>query len=361
MKRGPDADVTRRDFFRKAALGAAGAGVLLTGSCQKPTQRAEPTQVGQTPTPVQPQPAATPEPTPTAASGDGSQVVIARHSGVTANGQVREDVLAQMIDKAVMELSGEDSAEKAWESYFSSDEVVGIKVNGLGGPSMATSGLLSKLCVERLQGIGVKADNIILWDSNKGYLLNCGLQVPSMWGARVMTMGDEWDDVVEQGSFRGPITAILTKHVDSYLNLPIMKDHGGAGITLAMKNHYGSHQNPSDHHGNRCDPYIADLNTIPAIRDKQRLIICDGTRGQAQGGPSYNPQYAWNPNLVLAATDRVAHYTVGWEIIEAKRKEFGLGTIEPGGAMPKQLISAAERDLGTNDLGTIAKVEFDLA
>lgn len=361
MEKTPDRDVTRRDFFRKAALGAVGAGALMAGSCQKPAPEGESTPVADAPPPVEPQPAQPVAPTPATSGGGKSKVVIARHSGVTANAEVLEAPLGQMIDRTVMELSGEDSADKAWRKYFSSDEVVGVKVNGLGGPSMATSVVLTKLCVERLQGIGIAADNIIIWDSNRGFLANCGLQVPSMWGARVMTMGEEWDNVVEQGSFRGPITAIVTRRVDGFLNLPIVKDHGISGITLAMKNHYGSHQNPSDHHSNRCDPYIADLNTIPAIRDKQRLIICDGTRGQAKGGPSFNPQYAWNPNLVMAAVDRVAHDTVGWQIIEAKRKEFGLGPIERDGGMPRQLISAAERGLGTNDLAQIDRVELNLA
>lgn len=361
MKARRDADVTRRDFFRKAALGAVGAGALMAGSCRNPAPEDGAEAIADAPTPVEPQPGQPTGPTPTPGTGGRSRVVIARHSGVTANAEVQEAPLGQTIDKAVMELSGEGSADKAWERYFSSDEVVGVKVNGLGGPAMATSVVLTKLCVERLQGIGVKAENIIIWDSNPGFLANCGLQMPSMWGAQVLTMGEEWDRVFEQGSFRGPITAIITKRVDSYLSLPIVKDHGIAGITLALKNHYGSHQNPSDHHGNRCDPYIADLNTIPAIRDKQRLILCDGTRGQAKGGPSYNPQYAWNPNLVMAAVDPVAHDTVGWRIIEEKRKEFGLPPVEGDGGMPKQLISAVERGLGTNDLAQIDKVEVDLA
>jgi uncharacterized protein (DUF362 family) len=260
-----------------------------------------------------------------------------------------------------MALTGESSAEKAWQRHFSSDEVVGVKVNGLGGPNMATSVLLSKICVERLQGIGVKPESIILWDSNRGFLANCGLDQETMWGAQVLTMDVEWDKVFEQGSFKGPITAIVTKRVDGYVSLPIMKDHGMAGITLALKNHYGSHQNPGDHHGNHCDPYIADLNTNPAIRDKQRLILCDGTRGQAQGGPGYNPQYAWSPNLVLAATDPVAHDTVGWEMLEAKRKDFGLQPTMGNGAQPPQLPSAAKRGLGTNDLGRIEKLEVSVA
>jgi len=347
---------SRRRFLGRATLGALGAAGALTASCAKrpPEQKTAETPAPATPAASQPTPAPP-------SSGSGSRVVIARHSGLTANGQVQESALGDTVDRAVMSLSGESSPEKAWRKYFSSDEVVGIKVNGLGGPLMATSPLLTKVCVERLTGIGVKPESIIIWDSNRGFLANCGLEPPSMWGAQVLTMDAEWDRAFEQGSFKGPLTAIVTKRVDAYVNLPIMKDHGISGITLAMKNHYGSHQNPSDHHGNHCDPYIADLNTIPAIRDKQRLILCDATRGQAQGGPSFNAQYAWNPNLVLAATDPVAHDTVGWEILEAKRKEFGLRPIMGSGNQPPQLPSAAERELGTNDLAKIEKLEVSVA
>ena len=334
MKHDPRPGVSRREFLRRAAIGAAGAGALLHAAGRP--GRAQ-------------------------AADNSHRVVIARHAGVTRDGEVQEDILGQVVDRAVQELSGEQSAPRAWERYFSSDERVGIKVNGLGGPSIATSVLLTKVCVERLQGIGVKPESIIIWDSNPGFLLACGLEVGTQFGAQVLTMDTEWDAVVQQGSFHGPITAIVTKRVDSFLNLPIIKDHAISGITLAMKNHYGTCANPGDHHGNCCDPYIADLNTIPAIRDKQRLILCDGTRGQAQGGPGYNPQFFWNPNLVMAAVDRVAHDTVGWGLIEAKRAEFGLPSLEAAGRPPKQLQSAADRGLGTNNLQEIDQVEVTLA
>lgn len=347
-------ELSRRRFLRETAFGTLGLASTIAASCAR---RESGGREVHKPAPTAPPAAVTP---PAPPSSDKSRVVIARHSGLTSGGEVQEDALADTVDRALMELTGETAPEKAWQRHFSSDETIGIKVNGLGGPQMATSVLLSKICVERLHGIGVKPEKIIFWDSNRGFLSNCGLDQEVMWGAQVLTMDVEWDRVHEQGSFRGPLTAILTKRVDGYLNLPILKDHSIAGITLAMKNHYGSHANPGDHHGNYCDPFIADLNSIPAIRDKQRLILCDGTRGQAQGGPGYNPQYAWNPNLILAATDPVAHDTVGWEIIEAKRRELGLQPIM-GGAQPPQLRSAAKRGLGTNDLTKIDKLEIGVA
>ena len=363
MTESHDPGVSRRRFLRQAALGAAGAGALWQASCQPSRPPAATPPPAKTPPPP---PQVAPPTTKGAADApagpvnDAHRVVVVRHSGVTRNSEVQEDVLAQMVDRAVQELCGEQSAPRAWQRYFSSDERVGVKVNGLGGPSIATSVLLTKICVERLQGIGVKPENIIIWDSNPGFLAACGLQPGTQFGAQVMSMDVEWGPVVTQGSFKGPLTAIVTKRVDAILNLPIMKNHGGAAITLAMKNHYGSHQNPGDHHANQCDPYIADLNTIPAIRDKHRLVLCDATRGMAEGGPGYNPKYFWCPNTVLAAKDCVAHDTVGWQMIDAQRATFGLGPVAGQGQQPKQLASAAQRGLGTNDLKEIDRAEVEL-
>ena len=41
-----------------------------------------------------------------------------------------------------------------------------------------------------------------------------------------------------------------------------------AGVTFAMKNMYGVVERPHDLHGGGCNPGVADLNCIPAIREK---------------------------------------------------------------------------------------------
>lgn len=330
----PRMSVSRRDFLRRTAAGVAGVGAAL----------AAPTMEG------------------CAQEAGKSKVVLVHHPGATDNAQRVKEPIAQMVDACVTKMAGLDDPAKAWEKFFSSDEVVGIKVNGLGGPGISTARELTEVCVERLKGIGVKAQNMIIWDSNPRYLRNCGLNPDGGdWGCQVLPMDDEWDPPLRIGAFNGRITSILTKRIDALLSLPILKDHAIAGITLAMKQHYGSHENPNDHHGNGCDPYIADLNTLPAIKQKTRLILTDGTRATCQGGPGYNPQYVWSYNHLMAGTDPVAHDYVGWTIIEDRRKEVGLPPLAGVGRSPKQLASAAARGLGTNDPDKIEVVPVELA
>jgi uncharacterized protein (DUF362 family) len=275
-----------------------------------------------------------------------SRVVIARDEGVTKDGEVVEEVLGGMVDAAVTALTGEAEAAKAWGKLFSSDERIGLKPNGLGGPMISTATALIHICVERLRGIGVRTENLVIWDQDPAKLIACGLEPGETWGVRCVPANAEWDAATENGSFAGQITSVLTKQIDGYINLPIIKDHNLAGVTGALKAHYGSISNPGAHHGNGCDPYIADLYSIPAIRDKSRLILTDGTRATCEGGPQFNPLFAWNANLILAATDPVANDAQIWKIVDAQREANGLMPLEAVGRKPRSILTAAEKGLG---------------
>ncbi|MGQ9731547.1 MAG: DUF362 domain-containing protein [Candidatus Zipacnadales bacterium] len=289
-----------------------------------------------------------------------SRVIIAKNEAVTEGGDVREDVLAGMVDAAVTALTGTESAEKGWASLFSADEVIGLKPNGLGGPMLSTATALIHLCVERLQGVGVRSENIIIWDQDPSKLIACGLDPGETWGVKCLSASDDLDDPLEHGSFSGQITNIVTKRIDGYINLPLIKDHNIAGVTGALKAHYGSISNPGDHHGNGCDPYIADLYSVPAIRDKSRLILTDGTHATCEGGPQFNPLFVWNANLVIATTDPVANDTQIHRLINERREANGMMPLEMVGRAPKSIVTAAERGLGNCEPERIEVLELDL-
>lgn len=290
-----------------------------------------------------------------------SRVVTVRHAGATVKDEVQAEPVARMVERAVMELSGEPTPDKAWARYFRPEERVGIKINGRGGAGVAVCNPLIKACVAGLVSVGVKPGNIIIWDSLPADLHNSGLSLDGAWGAQVVPANVGWDAEIQRGSFRGCLTTIVTQRVDAILNLPFLKDHILTGVTLALKNHYGSISNPEAHHENGCDPYLADLNTVPALRDKQRLILCDGTRTQPEGGPQFQPGYRLFTNLIMAATDPVAHDYVGWQFIEARRREMGMAPLARVGRPAKFIRAAAARGLGTDQPENIEQVEVKLA
>lgn len=281
------------------------------------------------------------------------------HDGVwAAAGQLNRSVVLQMLDEAVRLVTGVESAEAAWSTLFASDDVVAIKVNQI-SPNVFSNPVVAMAIAERLVDTGLRPGNIIIWDRKREELARNGYHLDED-PSRVIVRGvdGEWEDQpVRQGSFCGRLAKIITRQCSAIVNVPVLKDHSGSGITLAMKNHYGSHDNPNAHHANRCDPYIADLNSIPAIKDKTRLIVCDATVACFRGGPhAADPRGRWQPNAILAATDPVAHDTYGAALIGRKRLEKGLSFREP-----QYLASAKARGLGTNDLSRISVLETKLA
>lgn len=204
--------------------------------------------------------------------------------------------------------------------------------------------------IERLLDVGISRDNIVVYDRTDAMLSACGYELNTGAGVKCGGVEGHWDDkVVMQGAFRGRLPVIL-KYCSAIINLPVLKDAAGAGITISMKNHFGTISNPHQCHANGCDPYIADVNAIPAIRDKQRLIVCDATSACFEGGPGPDPRYIWQPNTLLIGTDPVAIDSLGATMIDERRSQHGLPSLAAAGRKPKQLDSAAERGLGTKDL-----------
>jgi hypothetical protein len=141
---------------------------------------------------------------------------------------------------------------------------------------------------------------------------------------------------------------------DALINLPIPKEHGIAGVSVSLKNHYGSVDRPGSLHGNGCDPAIAELNGQPNIRDKTRLIV----------GAALNVSPTdWNrpvrENALILSFDPVAHDTVARDILVRHRNEQGLatGSLTDGA---RHLRTAQSLNLGATDAGLIELSELNL-
>ena len=297
-----------------------------------------------------------------------SKIVIARDPqlhGTVANpsAQPDEQRVQKLLDRAIAAYTGYSKPVAAWKSLVPMDKVIGLKVNGLGSKGIATHPALIMAVAERLQQAGVKPGNIIVWDQNRHFLESCGMTVntdPSKMRAYSSDVAG-WDEEESTwGVARIRLTKILTRDCDMVINMPILKDHEGAGVTFAMKNMYGVVDKPYTLHANHCNPAVADLNCIPAIRKKVRFTIGDAMSSVYDGGPGFHPERLWYPNALLIGEDRVALDTIAWEMIERKRGEVGLPTLEAAGRPPHYIAAAADpsRGLGTNDPKRIQRVEI---
>jgi uncharacterized protein (DUF362 family) len=328
-------DPSRRDFLKNCVVGgvALGAadGLAMQGALAQPAAK--------------------------------STVALAIDPQLRGGGAVVDPLrIAALLDRAMAGFCGD--ADGGWKQIVELGQVVGLKVNCLGGPGIATNVSLVNAIVAKLRGAGIRANDIVVWDRFNGELEKVGFHVNTAPGPDdIRCFGTEtvgYEETRESyGVVNCALSKILTRVCDVVINVPVLKDHSMAGVTLAMKNMYGVIDNPRDCHDGGCNPAVADINMLPTIRKKVRFVVADASTALYEGGPGFKPQYTWHHNAVMVARDAVAIDTIGWQIIERKRAEMGLPTLEAAGRPPRYIATAADADhrLGNNDPRAIAIVE----
>ena len=297
-----------------------------------------------------------------AAAPEKSKVVIARDPNLRAGASPDPSRVLKLLDRAVQSFYACDSPLDAWKKVVRPGEVVGLKVNCLSGRGAATNPVLVEAICERLQQAGIAQKDIVIWDRLNSDLESAGYRVAARKD-RIRCVGNDtagYDgELAVHGSAGSLLSNTLTRTCDTVINLPVLKDHGIVGVTLALKNLFGAIHNPNKYHTNAGDPYVADVNMFPEIRRKVRLTICDGITAQYEGGPSYMPQWSWPYNGLMVARDPVALDYTGWQILERKRKEEGMKPLRELHREPLYIATAADgrHQIGTNDPARIELVE----
>lgn len=326
----------RRDFLKRALSGAAALGLVGAPACAAAG---------------------------TEASGSKARVAVARDPQLRGGGSsIAPQRMLALLDRAMQTLFDRDHPAEVWRLVVRPGDVVGLKVNTLGGRGISTSRELVAAICERLQEAGIRPADIVVWDRDTREMERGGFHA-AMGGDRVQCFGtdqvDYEDDLAMWGSVGSRLSKILTRRTNVLISLPVLKDHDGAGVTLGLKNMYGAIHNPNKYHPDGCNPYIADVNMLPEIRKRLRLTICDGTTAMYDGGPAYKPESSWQMNGLIVSTDPVALDYTGWQIIERKRAEKKLKTLAADGREPKYIATAADREhrLGTCDPKRISAIE----
>lgn len=264
----------------------------------------------------------------------------------------------------MLSLSDANDPTDAWHQFVKPGQVVGLKVNCLAGRGMSTSTLLVEALIERLQEAGIKREDIIIWDRLNRDLERGGFRL-SERGSQVRCFGNDSSgfeqELMTYGQVGSLVSKTLTRLCDVVINLPILKDHGITGMTGALKNLFGAIHNPNKYHLDVGNPYIPDVWMLEPVQAKVQLTICEAITVQYHGGPSYMPDWTWDLDGLLVSRDPVALDTIGWQLIDRKRREEGLKVLEDDGRKPAYIATAADREhgLGTCNLDQIQLVEIN--
>jgi uncharacterized protein (DUF362 family) len=290
-----------------------------------------------------------------------SSLVIARDPKLRSpKGSLDAGRVLNLLDRSMQRLFETDSPVTAWTKVVRPGEVVGLKVNCLAGRGNATRHELVEAICERLQQAGIS--DIVIWDRLNADLESARFKIVER-GKGIRCFGNDMlgfeSGLAIYGSVGSLLARTLTQVCDAVINLPVLKDHGIAGVTIALKSMFGAIHNPNKYHIDVGDPYIADVNMLPPIHQKLRLHICDALAAQYNGGPSYMPQWTWPYNGLLVSRDPVALDYTGWQIIEKQRAAVGMRTLKALKREPTYIATAADAQhrLGTNDPRKIELVE----
>jgi uncharacterized protein (DUF362 family) len=308
------------------------------------------------------------------------RVIEVAHAGSVSDGQRSREAVKAMMDRGMTELVGCDDAVEAWRRFFQPGDRVGIKVVPVGKPDAISSPEVLWEVIDGLKSAGVRLRDILVFERYRNEFFDAGyikwLPPDVHWEASSAVYDEPqleidgqrpgtrdkrppredhvagYDPEVfremaycqpasihhpgDDRRFRSHLSEIITRRVDKFISIPVLKDHRSAGVTLALKNlSHGSVNNVCRSHIgtgwksdvatspsiNQCNTFIPAIVSLPPIRQKAVLQILDGTIGCYEGGPgNWNKTFAtWEYKSLFFATDPVALDHVGWEIIDAKR------------------------------------------
>jgi len=298
------------------------------------------------------------------------QVVEVRNPGMCRNGNRDAAAIKTTLDRGMKELTGATDALDAWKHFFEPGDVVGIKVVPNGQPQAHSSFEIVLEVIEKLRAAGVKAGDIFVYDRYREEFMAAGyhqilpdgihwggldpvsnqytLDFPSFRNDPIAGFDHDafvWMDLVFYGEnprddsrYRSHLGKLVTRTLNKIVAIPVLKDHGSAGVTGALKNmSHGTVNNVARSHSNTftnvCNQFIPQVVTHPIIRQKFVLQIMDGIRGVYQGGPfsKENGKWTWENNAILFATDPVALDHVEWDIVDAQRVKMSFPPVAASG------------------------------
>jgi hypothetical protein len=297
------------------------------------------------------------------------------HTGLWVEDRWNDQTLANtMIPEAVMQLTGEPSAKKAWQALFRhfnkthgrgnhgyrKGETIAVKLNmnnaithhdtiELNSSPFVTLALVRSL----VRDGGVREQDLILCEPsraitdsiyNKVHRAFPGVRFNDNIGGEGREKCEYYPEQIVYSVDNGKMARGLAKCIvdaDYLINTALLKTHSGPGVTLTTKNWYGAtdislmwrqnaHNNISQdkRHGKPQYKTFVDWMAHKDMGQKCMLFLIDGTYGSRDVNGAPNPKWMKEPfngdwaNSIIVSQDEVAGDAVGMDIIIGEWPEF---------------------------------------
>ena len=291
-----------------------------------------------------------------------STVVHTHHAGVWSGGELVPNAIRQMLDASVTRLTGLNDAREAWRALFDPGERIAIKVNAFRNSIIFTHVPLVTAVTDSLQEAGIPAENIVIYDYYTSELEEAGFTVnPDGPGVRCVGTDKDYSDGFEIVGSKIQLSNVLLS-CDALINMPVLKSHMLAGMSYALKNHYGTLSHPDSFHGgNRLNMELPELNALSPIKDRTRLIIGDALAAclrYSNSWPYWEADYTGDSIMMSFAP--VAHDAVGLKLFTDLLEADGGNPASAIGMATPWLENGTKIGLGAHNFDDIDLAEIQL-
>ena len=258
-------------------------------------------------------------------------VSLVQSEQLAAGKGLKQSVLINMLDQGVMHVTGYTNPTKAWQSLFNKNDKVALKVNCIGRETGSSKPELCYALAECLNThVSIPPEQIIIFDRTDIELQKAGYRINRSDKGIKAYASPGFTGKFKAGPFTTGVSTIIADECTALINIPLLKTHRGALLTMNLKNNYGSipqeivRDSKLKFHSNGKFENIVHVNSLSPIKDKTRLCIADGLVAQYDKGPKGDPGSQWPFGGIIMGADPVAVDTAGLNIINAKRLENSL-------------------------------------
>lgn len=309
-----------------------------------------------------------------------SRVVEVQDAQATLAFEPQPAIVQDMVNRAMLKLTGKEDVVQAWRTVVSTQDVVGLKVYCAPGPTSGTRPAVVSAVVRGLLAAGVPPHNLIIWDRQLADLRAAGFdEVAQRYDVRVAGSADsgydekafydkelmgelgygdlEFDKYGAKTGRKSYVSKLLTGEMTKIITITPLLNHNLAGVT---GNLYSLATGSVDNLGRfesqaaRLAEAVPEIYALPALSDHVALSITDALIGQYQGENMSLLHYSTALNQIWISKDAVALDVLAIQELDRERQARKMSAGNPNAEL---YHNAWELELGVNDP---AKVQVDV-
>ena len=189
------------------------------------------------------------------------RVIAVEHPGCIASGAYQPEPIRQMMERGMKELTGAPSWQDAWRSFFEKGDVVGIKVSPVGGAKLCSDASVMHSILDGLNQAGVTNSNIVVFNRYREEAVQAGIPKWLPAGVHFDAASERYNEVqLDMGGYdenhfmemalikpgdnpndphvrRSYVAKVVASRVNKIINLPVLKHHQSAGVTITLEKH----------------------------------------------------------------------------------------------------------------------------